>query len=292
MLLGLQSPWVTTGHILKKRFGHWRVSRVATRVFGVQYRRALRKIEIDITYACNLACCNCNRSCAQAPTGQRMSLAQIELFVKESVARNIKWNRIRLLGGEPTLHPDFDKILAVVLRYRNAFSQDTVIQVTTNGYGRKVEEVLRRIPPSVQVHNTRKFSGIKPKFDTFNVAPKDLKKYERSDFRNACSVASFCGTALSHSGYYPCAVAAGIDRIFGWNLGRQRLPDDSDMMEDVLQKTCSHCGHFKRNLGPTVTEPVMSATWVDAYARYVKQASRLTRYGSKAPPTPVPAIDT
>jgi hypothetical protein len=221
-----------------------------------------------------------------------MSLAQIELFVSESISGKIKWDRIRLLGGEPTLHPDFEKILEVILRYRNAFSQDTVIQVTTNGYGRKVEEVLRRIPPDVQVHNTRKIAGANPKFDTFNVAPRDLNKYRRSDFRNACSVASFCGTALSHSGYYPCAVAAGIDRIFGWDLGRQCLPDDSDMMEDVLQKTCSHCGHFKRNLGSTVTEPVMSTTWVDAYARYVKQAARLTRYGSKGSSTQVPPMET
>jgi Radical SAM superfamily len=267
--------------ILKTRFGHWRVSRVATRIFGVQYRRALRKIEIDITYACNLTCHNCNRSCGQAPTGQRMSLEQIEWFLTESILRKIKWDRIRLLGGEPTLHPDFEKIIEAILGYRDSFSERTVIQIATNGYGRKVEAVLKRIPPGVQVHNTRKIAGVNPEFDTFNIAPKDLKKYERSDFRNACSVTSVCGTALSSSGYYPCAVAAGIDRVLGWDLGRQSLPSDSDMMEDVLQKACSHCGHFKRNLGPLVSEPVTSPAWVDAYVRYKNKAPHLTLYGRK-----------
>jgi hypothetical protein len=70
-----------------------------------------------------------------------------------------------------------------------------------------------------------------------------------------------------------------MDRIFGWNIGRQSLPDDSDDMLDMLETLCNHCGMFKRNMEPPVTQPTMSPTWVRAYERYRNKAQILTRYG-------------
>ena len=82
-----------------------RVSRLGTALCGVRHRRHRRLIEIDITYACNLQCFNCNRSCEQAPSAERMTREQIERFVGESIARGIRWERIRLLGGSPRFIP-------------------------------------------------------------------------------------------------------------------------------------------------------------------------------------------
>jgi hypothetical protein len=50
----------------QSRFGHLRVTHFATKILGFEYNQALRRIEIDLTYSCNLACPNCNRSCGQA----------------------------------------------------------------------------------------------------------------------------------------------------------------------------------------------------------------------------------
>jgi hypothetical protein len=123
--------------------------------------------------------------------------------------------------------------------------------------------------------------SIAPNFDTFNVAPRDLKAYRHADYRSGCSMIRECGIGLSSSGYYMCAVAGGIDRIFGWDAGRQNLPDNEDDMRDLMERFCSHCGHFRRNLEPTVTYPVMSATWREAYERYKRFKPTLTRYGSR-----------
>src|SRR5262249_16382666 len=140
---------------LRARFGRFRVMCLATKLLGFEYNRALRRIEIDITYACNLTCANCDRSCGQAPTGERMTLEQIEFLVKESVTKGFKWERIRLLGGEPTLHPNFFGILDLLISYRDTFSHNTVIEITTNGYGPRVKSVLARVPPGVQINNTQ-----------------------------------------------------------------------------------------------------------------------------------------
>jgi len=263
------------------RLGYIRVTRLVTALLGYQYQRARRRIEIDITYACNLSCFNCDRSCTQAPSGERMTLQQIELFVKDSIEKGIKWERIRLLGGEPTLHPNFLEILDQLLAYRESFSRETVIEVVTNGYGKKVENVLKNMPPQIKVDNTNKTADTQPSFNTFNVAPRDLRKYRDANFRNACLISQNCGIGLTPSGYYPCAVAGGIDRIFGWNLGRQELPYDQDSMHDMLEAFCSHCGHFKRNRQNLVNRPVMSPTWREAYARYRQARQKLTLYGHK-----------
>src|SRR5262245_1701764 len=131
-----------------------RISRLATWILGPRHRRHRRRIEIDITYACNLACFNCNRSCEQASTGDHMTREQIVRFVDESVARRIRWERIRLLGGEPTLHPDFFGIVETLRDYRARHSPATRIEVATNGYGEKVRGILARVPPDVAVIDT------------------------------------------------------------------------------------------------------------------------------------------
>jgi hypothetical protein len=263
-----------------------RINRVATKLFGPQYQRSLRKIEIDITYACNMSCFNCNRSIQQAPTGEHMSMQQIEMFIHESKEKRIKWERIRLLGGEPTLHRHFFEILDLLRAYKREFSPDTRIEVTTNGHGKKVQQIIKQIPADIHINNTSKQSDIQPEFVTFNVAPLDQDKYRSADFRNGCWIVDECGFGLSPSGYYPCAVAGSIDRIFGWNLGRQSLPNDTDKMEDLLEQFCRHCGHFKRHLEEPVFGPVMSTTWRDAYERYRRSKPKLSKYGMAldAPP--------
>jgi hypothetical protein len=267
---------------------YWRVTRPATRLLGPQYLRARRLIEIDITYACNLNCYNCNRSCEQAPTGEHMTVQQIEAFLKESTSRGLHWERIRLLGGEPTVHKHFFEILDLVRAYKRDFSPETMIEVITNGHGDKVNAAIEKIPSDVVISNTSKETKVQPTFGSFNVAPKDRTEYALADFSNGCWIIKNCGMGLGPSGYYPCAVAGGIDRIFGWDLGRKTLPADDDDMHDLLEKFCQHCGHFKRRLEPTLDGPLMSPTWREAYERYRRRRPKLTKYAGEADTSAAP----
>ncbi len=247
-----------------------------TALLGPQYRRSRDRIEIDITYACNLHCLNCNRSVTQAPESMHMSVAMIRDFVNQSLARRKRWRRIRVLGGEPTVHPQFEEIIGELLRYREAVP-DCLVEVVSNGHGSQVEERLARLPTSVWVENSRKTSRIQPDFGPFNDAPIDDPKYGGADYRNGCAIVEDCGMGLTPLGYYPCAVAGGIERITGRKLARDRLPDDTDEMTDVLDSCCRLCGRFRdghyvpRNLRPRLFEERISKSWEIIYARWKSQ---------------------
>jgi hypothetical protein len=278
------APWQNTWAEYERWFAtplavydRWRVRAGVTRVLGPQYRRSRNLIEIDITWACNLACPNCNRSCTQAPTGVQMTVAQVQRFVDESVAAQVRWKRIRLIGGEPTLHKDFHEIVDVVRRYRDGHSPKTTIEVSTNGAGERVNRVLSELAGDIEIINSAKDGkqGTELGHISFNVAPDDLDEYHDADFRNGCDIARTCGTGLGPNGYYPCAPASAMDRIFGWNVGRQSLPDKDDSMEDLLDRCCRKCGHFKREAKHQLlaAEQVMSPSWERAYAVHsIRQA--------------------
>lgn len=65
------------------------------------------QIEIDITYKCNLSCNSCNRSCDQIKSNLEIPLSVIKSFVDTSIDQKREWDRIRILGGEPTLHSKY-----------------------------------------------------------------------------------------------------------------------------------------------------------------------------------------
>lgn len=263
------------------RISHW-----VTRLLGPQYRRSRDLLELDITYACNLHCYNCNRSVRQAPEAMHLPTEKLRAWVDEWIARGKRWKRIRVLGGEPTLHPQFRQAMAELLRYR-AWSPQTLLEVVTNGHGPEVQARLEELPGDLWVENSRKQGVVQPGFAPFNLAPVDDPEFQNADFANACAIASECGMGLTPTGYYPCALAGGIDRISGDGLGVQSLPDDQDDMLPLAARFCRLCGRFRDGhyiplqLLPALTEETMSPAWAALYARW-----RQRRSGRTANPVP------
>jgi len=246
-----------------------RVQGPLTQVLGPQYRRSRTRIELDITWLCNLTCPHCNRSCPQAPTTEHLSLEDIARFLDESKARNLRWEQIRVLGGEPTLHPEFATVLDLLHGYW-AWSGHTVIELATNGTGARVKRTLAALPAWIRVDNSEKENGF-DHFVPFNRAPMDRTAYALTDKRNACWVAQNCGMGFGPGGYYPCGPAAGIDRIFGFEAGRPALPAPDDDMHDLLELFCNRCGGFQREVGRPTSETEMSETWRQAYAQHRRE---------------------
>lgn len=267
---GFRSYLMRVWYAVRARYRQLRISKTATELLGPQYRRSRDRIEIDITYVCNLRCLNCNRSITQAPEKLHISLTTIKSFVSESIARNKRWKAIRVLGGEPTLHPEFQQIIEALLEYRR-WEPGCSIQVVSNGHGKAVNAILNKLPAEVMIENTSKTGNLQPGFGAFNLAPADDPAFREANFRNGCDVMERCGMGLTPLGYYPCAVAGGIDRIAGGGLGYGSLPPDDDDMVAVSEKLCRLCGHFRdghqvpQQLRPPLLKEEMSRTWIKLY---------------------------
>jgi glycosyltransferase involved in cell wall biosynthesis len=243
----------------------------------------LNQIEIDITYECNLKCINCNRSSTQAPIKEGMSVEQIENFVRESIDINKKWKLINLLGGEPTIHKDFLQIVNLILNeYIVKHSPETILQVTSNGFGELVQERLSKLPKHKNLiidYASFKDERIIPYFSPFNDAPIDKSDGSEKEYHKGCWVTSYCGIGLNQLGYYPCGVAGGIDRVFELNLGVQSLKNVDESIAKYLDTFCRFCGNFSdyeknfgdfipRNEKAALTKPVISESWKKVYKKY------------------------
>lgn len=247
-----------------------RVNRFFTWFLGPQYAPAVDLIEIDLTYLCNLSCHNCNRSSAQAPEALHLPVETLQSFVRESLAQQRRWSRIRLLGGEPTLHPEFDRMITALEPLR-AENPDLIIEVVTNGYGSRVQSALKRLPGHIRIENSNKQGTVQPHFGPFNNAPQDSWWHPFVDYRNGCDITRTCGIGLTPTGYYPCAVAGGIDRVIGVAHGRQNLPATDDEMRDLMERACRLCGRFRDGhfvpykLRPRLLAQTTSPSWERIY---------------------------
>lgn len=200
------------------------------------------RIEIDITWECDINCINCDRSCRKAPTNKRMTVDQINKFINEAISNKMKFEWIYVSGGESTLHPDLIEILNLLLEYKNKYSKATKIQLYTNGFSTQSNSILKRCPDEIIIENSCKKNHLQKDFQRFNDAPIDNIKFKDKNWNVGCSHSALWAMGLGPYGYYQCPLAAGIDRVLGSNIGRKEIPSINDNMLDQSRELCKYCG--------------------------------------------------
>lgn len=238
-----------------------RCGAAGTRWLGHRWSRSVRRLQIDLTYACNLRCADCNRSVGVAPSTARLSLHAIETFLLDSHRKGYRWEHVALLGGEPTLHPEFLSIVERLRSFRRTYAQGLTIEVRSNGQGEHVEDTLAQVPDDVRIIDASIEADGHPAFFPFHRAPCDLQQNAGTDYANGCAVCHDGGSGLTPLGYYPCPIAGGIDRVFGLGLGRAEAPAPEDPMRSELAALCRYCGHFFRQDPATPRSERMTASW-------------------------------
>jgi len=265
---------ITVKRLLLDAYQFVRAQSPISMCFGKQFVPSRQFAEIDVTYKCNLKCFNCNRSCTQASSSLEMPVSQIEAFLQQSVEEKIAWRRIRLLGGEPTLHSRFFDIIDLLTDYQHVHNPSVKLVIGTNYFGKQVQQVLENLPDTIFIKSTLKSSRMNL-FKPFNLAPVDTWYNRFSDYSCGCRIIEDCGLGVTPSGYYMCAIAGGIDRIFQYSMGRKTIPDEADDLSDQMKAFCRLCGHFGFQWPTRRTR--LSKTWRLAYDQIDIQAKPESR---------------
>lgn len=131
----------------------------------------LDKIYFYLTQGCNLACRHCWLAPKFDPAGSRYPVLPVEVF--ETVIREAKplgLSGVKLTGGEPLLHPEIDKLLAIVRREELRLTLETngvlctpelaveiaqsspgvCVSVSLDGADRATHEWVRGVPGSFE----------------------------------------------------------------------------------------------------------------------------------------------
>jgi hypothetical protein len=220
-----------------------------------------------------------------------MTPEQIRRFVAESLEQSRRWEGIQVEGGEPTLHPQFEEIIHILNEYRREHIPSAWIQINTNGYSDSGQRVLSRLPQGIDVYSSEKKGPLQDMHCAFNVAPVDLQEYADADFSQGCFQPAQFGLGLNRYGYYPHPTCGGIDRVFGFDIGRKNLPIVKDDLRDQFKQLCRYCGIFRvfsrrvhphYDIRPTPEEAALrgqvSATWREAYRTYRDVPPSLSLY--------------
>ncbi|MEN6507111.1 MAG: radical SAM protein [Planctomycetaceae bacterium] len=186
-------------------------------------------VELNITMRCNCACPGCNRLIPQYPERtEDIDPAAVEQFIAEAKEHG-HVNRVKVVGGEPLLHPQFSRIAEILA---DGIQQGAIqsVKIDTNGTLPK--------PPLPAVPGMR-YAGRQPgakRHLPFLHSPIDLGHA----VVGPCSMPFRCGVSLDARGWLPCSSAIMIARLFGCeHLYRQHLPAAADWGFEELCPDCA-----------------------------------------------------
>lgn len=210
------------------------------------------KVEFHITYRCNLQCVNCNRaSNLRNEHTPDMTVEDVKEFFRQ--ARELNFNPdILIIGGEPTLHPNFLEIVAIAREFKG----DGLVQVWTNGRDRELVKLIReKYNASVPEETFKEKSRTDFPWDDYFISPADFGIKREKCWQHGSEI---CGISVDSGGYMPCAVGGMIDGMLHLGLRTKRLADlfDNDKNAAITEKMCAHCGacNSKLLVGNDLTE--------------------------------------
>lgn len=273
----------------------------------------VKDIQLYINTACNMACHNCDAAVRIAPNKKEMmTVDQIKRFVAESNDLGIKWERILLIGGEPTIHPNLIEIINTI---RNGLSiykvtkkpgKDGGISGRQDLFGEEmgIESGIgllsngKKLPKMLEYYEKAGYVNVdsdnKETNDQFfypvNIAPMDNPNFREEDNDTYATIQKYCqcpGFCLTPYGYYSCTTGFAISRVFGLDIGIKQLKDVSkESITGHFKQLCKRCGYFNEMAPFDVPEEhtqytketKLSPSWKKAVSSYRVKKPELTLY--------------
>lgn len=228
----------------------------------------LSTVELHITYECNLRCKNCSSLCGLAPAKEGMDLStdSFMYFLQDTISNNYKWKKIKLFGGEPTLHQHIEPFCRLLKEYVDSYNESCIIRLVSNGSDMNMAYRLQD-EFGVELGIERKLDNLQSDYVTVNDSPTDAGE----DTFLGCYISEDCGVAYNYLGYYECSPAAAAARVFGYDpvaLSVRDLTVESCIK--AYESHCKHCG-FSRAICQRSSKQITSRTWNEKFQAYTER---------------------
>lgn len=251
----------------------------------------MKIIQIDITNACFNSCSNCTRFCGNHKKATHMDWNQFRQACESLY--NFP-GMVGIIGGEPTLHPHFDKFIRY---YGNVFPRktkkgaefiaslntpiDDILQYSNDNW-REIIGRKRGLWTSFGPGYTKHYELIRDIFEFQNVNDhKNAGKHQAAlitheelgivgdewiSLRDNCWLQNKWSATITPKGAFFCEVAGALDMLLdgpgGWPVERDWWKRTPDQFHDQLHwcEMCSFCLPVPYNLSSSNTD-IVSPVW-------------------------------
>lgn len=202
---------------------------------------------LPITNVCNKTCGGCNELCGHF-TKEKLWYLPLEMIEKYIIlVKNYK-EELTIIGGEPTLHPQWEQILDLLY-----YHPEIQFRVNTNG---RLGHIPFEIPDRGQ-KNVKYFVDTHPEDQTFFpgiIAAQDIFKIEDRKFywdkaKKDCPIWATEGASIYQDKAYFCENAAAFDWMFhngenGWVIedGKNPFIRTEEEIAKQAEMFCYRCG--------------------------------------------------
>ena len=179
------------------------------------------------TYRCNMRCDMCNRGIDKFPwQPSDLTAADVKEAGEMVIAAGIRVNKVRITGGEPTLHPELREICDIT---RDVWQVERCTTVLTNGTTKQTR------PWGIWArYKGGDGTGPKEHFPT-TISPADMGLSDRYGTEWVCDQQKGCGRLFDAFGFSFCVLAGALGRMLGID------PYSRTPVLKGDERICKHC---------------------------------------------------
>jgi hypothetical protein len=213
--------------------------------------------QIVITNVCNLNCGGCNQLIGNFAKDQLWFIPLEELeqsigLLERYPATKPENHPITIFGGEPTLHPKWKEIVAMLKRHA-----PTVFWINTNGrLGHQRYQKEDNLVFWVDLHPESQLfvQTLYAAQDAIDL-PTDMAYWEKA--QKDCPLWNGCQSSIYNGKVYFCENAGPMDHLFydgkyGWKIDPNKHPFDhtKEEIDEQAKNFCKRCGWCVTELVP------------------------------------------
>jgi len=202
--------------------------------------------QIDITNVCSQRCAYCTRYIRHIRKDQKFNMS-IDMFKKALLSLKEWPKRIGIIGGEPTLHPQFEEICKAI--GESDLPKEKFGLFTSGGKNfKKYKELIKKNFSFIAYNEHNEYQKKTCFHQPLTIAIDDVvedKEYKEKLIDN-CWVQKFWCPTIIPKGAFFCEVAGALDIILDGPGGYpiepnwwRKKPED---FQDQVRRYCGHCG--------------------------------------------------